>query len=1275
MEFWRRIALHAKLKKSLIMKKGVSFFVALNFILSCIMPPEGFAGTLSALGLMPHPGTMVSLSSSFTPAHLWGMTIHPKDPFKFDFLVHRGDSALDAAQKKAEYTKLIKYFLAALAVPDKDQWVNLSPYEKDRIIPDDFGLTEMGRDLLAQDYLLKQLTSSLTDPDSELGKKFWDKVYKEAFQKFGTTNIPTDTFNKVWIVPDKAVVYEKSETVYVLENHLKVMLESDYLAAQKSGTLDVGRKTSNVERLTSNQSADLQNLAKQIFREILLPALEIEVNTGKSFAPLRQVYSGMLLATWYKRTLKESILGKLYADKEKVNGLKWQEAGSMKPEANGKALASSFPLQASRPEMIWEQYVQAFKKGVFSLIREDVDRYTQEVIPRKYFSGGTKSFVDIDLAQGTPEDERRVNGKNIPLTDVVVAAVEQLASGQRQAITTNATAADLEKLFQRQYKDIILPFDKQGKQVRVLRYVAVQQLTREERQEAIRHLRSEEWALKKDGGYSSLFIALKDEVVEILDGRRDPERALEYRLALTDEGKVLAIQEFYREWAMVGKLLVCSTAQRQGLAREMTAAVFSYYLDRFPGLSVFHVSDPIHVGTHKLAEEFAASVFINVDGRIDLIDQLWDRPIKVLRGKAKSFVDDQRRAVREAVSKYGRVGVLAPLAALSTDAIGIVPPSAAMTTLKEELARKFLGEIEAAEPKSGAGYRFMDVIRAWEKSGELWKLFPELEPVVRNRGGTGHGAHPTALAHIFMVCDMLQAILNNDYETFKNGGWAEIWQPISGANFQKLHEFAVQAVAKHGLFSYILAGLLHDAGKAIDVFSRHVVLGRPTAGKFMGYLPLTDSQRESLLAHVEMHSDIARLLTFGEVGAQDDFSKIDMDWLIVMIAADTRSARPAGWLRDELIEAWFTLRDPQELAKKRQDWEFRRLDLWSLDPTAKDIPGRREAMREAFDRQYQKDEKFREFMRDAKLTGYYAFHQLTPESFLKLCLLYYHLHNEVSVHPMYFGLNNEDKVAVQNLERFFSGLTDQEILAAEVTFKEEDSGGGKITVLGKTIVLHPEGDVDARALGQANAAMSFDKARLGSKRITGAVMAGILGLSSAGVGAFPFLKRPSDGKRLSLQAPSSEASAVVKAGVADRVNLTAEHIFKLNMLGIAIEGETPETVTIEIKQADPDLTAEEARDLVADSLDMERDSVRVDDFYFYSGDNSARVTLHFDRTLAVDGAMRGGIDFAQSNLDMQIRRDGNGVPLPVDQQDLEHIKIDGLVPVILDIHSATAQQN
>src|SRR5476649_2411388 len=93
----------------------------------------------------------------------------------------------------------------------------------------------MGRDLLAEDYMLKQITASLIYPEDAIGKKFWKRVYEEASKRFGTTNVPVNTFNKVWIIPEKAVVYEnaKAGTAYVIEAKLKVMLEQDYLSLEK----------------------------------------------------------------------------------------------------------------------------------------------------------------------------------------------------------------------------------------------------------------------------------------------------------------------------------------------------------------------------------------------------------------------------------------------------------------------------------------------------------------------------------------------------------------------------------------------------------------------------------------------------------------------------------------------------------------------------------------------------------------------------------------------------------------------------------------------------------------------------------------------------------------------------------------------------------------------------------------------------------------------------------------------------------------------------------
>ena len=48
-------------------------------------------------------------------------------------------------------------------------------------------------------------------------------------------------------------------------------------------------------------------------------------------------------------------------------------------------------------ERIYQQYLKAFKKGVYNYIKEEIDPVTQETIPRKYFSGGW-SCTNLDPA-------------------------------------------------------------------------------------------------------------------------------------------------------------------------------------------------------------------------------------------------------------------------------------------------------------------------------------------------------------------------------------------------------------------------------------------------------------------------------------------------------------------------------------------------------------------------------------------------------------------------------------------------------------------------------------------------------------------------------------------------------------------------------------------------------------------------------------------------------------------------------------------------------------
>jgi len=392
----------------------LSLIIVFSFIFSIAVPnPAAYAQSL----LLPTPGTRISLTPHFNPAIIQGITVHPENPLEFDFIINTGDAKLEGQVLREEFHKLVNYFLAALTVPEQEVWVNLSPYEKDQMISRNFGDTEMGRDLLAQDYMLKQLTASLMYPEEELGGKFWRQVYRKAQDKYGTTNVPITTFAKVWIVPDQAVVYEQGANAVVLKSHLKVMLEEDYLALQKN----IGLAKHGLDRISQAEAKEASAISSEVVKEFLISEIEKEVNSGKTFAKLRQIYNSLILATWFKSNLKQSLLGQVYVDQDKTKGVDVKDK-----QVNQK---------------IYSQYLEAFKKGVFNYIRSDYDLASRKNIRRRYFSGGT-DFAGLNGILQTVE--------NIPPELQLL-----LANGDHRAVKINlaeipqgAEVSDVEKAVQ-----------------------------------------------------------------------------------------------------------------------------------------------------------------------------------------------------------------------------------------------------------------------------------------------------------------------------------------------------------------------------------------------------------------------------------------------------------------------------------------------------------------------------------------------------------------------------------------------------------------------------------------------------------------------------------------------------------------------------------------------------------------------------------------------------------------------------------------------------------
>ena len=399
-------------------RKCFLLFLCCVFLRVNIVPVLGQEPVLPAANQILAPGPMVQ------PVLFRGLRFDSRYPLRLEFLLDPGAGALDAQALQDRSAEMTRYFLAALTTPAADLWVNLSPKDVDRIVPDAFGRTAMGRDLVAQDYILKQITASLLHPDQELGKKFWNEVYRRLQERYGTTDIPVDTFNRVWVVPQRAVIHEMPSgdgqgiSAYISEASLKILAEKDYLAGKF-----LQQQSEPVQETVSAQQSVSEEVSLAVLREVILPVLDEEVNRAEQFAPLRQVYYSLLLAVWLKKKLaaasvegvpssgRTHLLQNVFVNKNKTAGI---ETVNPRHEV----------------AFIYGRYLEAFREGAYNLVREDVDFYSDELIPRKYFSGGA-NFLDTDQAlivrQGLP-------GAAVDRAQVVQVVLKRFRSLGRLAV-------------------------------------------------------------------------------------------------------------------------------------------------------------------------------------------------------------------------------------------------------------------------------------------------------------------------------------------------------------------------------------------------------------------------------------------------------------------------------------------------------------------------------------------------------------------------------------------------------------------------------------------------------------------------------------------------------------------------------------------------------------------------------------------------------------------------------------------------------------------------
>lgn len=313
-----------------------------------------------------------------------GVKIDPNNPLNLSFYF-----SLDNKNKtnNQDLHRLIKYFFGFLALPDDKLWVNLSPYEEHRIIPEELNQLDIGKTLLIEDFFLKQLTCALTNPSTSQGKRFWQEVNKLTVSIAQSRKATVGSFNKVWIIPDSAVINESKKGVFIKQAKLKVMIEDDYFSlAKDKSKINSGNKQ-----------------VKQIFKQQILPIIENEVNNSLSFAGLRQLYYCYILSSYLKGKLKNQNVYNSYIDR-----------GKFEPITIADNKFKKF---------VYNEYVDNFTKGKYNAIETTYDQLRKRKVIRRYFSGGVVLnrpvlTSDNDSPSGSYQ-ELKVKGREVKAAKLV----------------------------------------------------------------------------------------------------------------------------------------------------------------------------------------------------------------------------------------------------------------------------------------------------------------------------------------------------------------------------------------------------------------------------------------------------------------------------------------------------------------------------------------------------------------------------------------------------------------------------------------------------------------------------------------------------------------------------------------------------------------------------------------------------------------------------------------------------------------------------------------
>lgn len=251
-------------------------------------------------------------------------------------------------------------FMTGLAVHDNKFWVNLNPWEVDRIIDEQLGQSEVGRIMLEADLQMKRDFSNYSNPcANETGKALWNLLDKKredlvqrCMNKFPgeikeTSNIIFKPVQRHWIVPDKAFAYSNGSSIYIINASLAINSEpvTDHSSFQVKNQ-DINTLSGGCIEELNRSAQEYAEYCKNLEERMIQPHVVADINTDEKYEDLREVYAALALAQWYKS--KATPNTDIFRDSL--------------DSSSSAILKSQTPWH---PKDIWDKYVYSFKNGEY----------------------------------------------------------------------------------------------------------------------------------------------------------------------------------------------------------------------------------------------------------------------------------------------------------------------------------------------------------------------------------------------------------------------------------------------------------------------------------------------------------------------------------------------------------------------------------------------------------------------------------------------------------------------------------------------------------------------------------------------------------------------------------------------------------------------------------------------------------------------------------------------------------------------------------------------